>query len=168
MSSTITFNDSIYPESVKNADLYIIKTIEAESRDMSNSGIRQKHARIRSKSNLPLLRRWFGESLATTLVNLSDEYKKQTGNAIKDTASLIEFLHSDLVKQSTHGLADENGQAFDWAGKEQELRADAEKHFSSISLMSFPLVGAHEPFSITATVRFWILWATRSYRKFSI
>ena len=130
---TLTFNDSLYPESIKNADLYIIKTIEAESRDMSNSGIRQKHARIRSKSNLPLLRRWFGESLATTLVNLSDEYKKQTGNAIKDTASLMEFLRSDLVKQSTHGLADENGQAFDWAGKEQELRADAEKHFSSIS-----------------------------------
>ena len=41
-------------------------------------------------------------------------------------------------------------------------------HFSSIFRIRPPEVGAQEPFSIRATVRFWMLWATRSDRNASM
>ena len=41
-------------------------------------------------------------------------------------------------------------------------------HLASFSCMSVPLLGTHEPFSMRAMVRFWILWATRSSSRDSM
>jgi hypothetical protein len=41
-------------------------------------------------------------------------------------------------------------------------------HFPNFSRIKEPLVAAHDPFSIMATVRFWILCAARSESSSSI
>ena len=39
---------------------------------------------------------------------------------------------------------------------------------ASVSRMSFPLTGAQEPFSMNASVRFWMLCSARSWMSSSI